>query len=177
MAGENKEQQIKELHDKFLRAKAAVIADYKGLTVQELTDLRKMLRGAGIEFKIVKNTLASIASKGTPFENTSKYFAGPTSLAISYKDPVAAAKIMVSYAKKEEKLNIRAGLVEGNVIGAEEVKKLSELPSREVLLSKALASMMSPATNLVGVLHGVIRKFVYTLKAIESNKTKVGSKQ
>jgi large subunit ribosomal protein L10 len=172
LAGETKEQQIKELHDKFSRAKAAVFADYKGLTVQELTDLRKMLRGAGIEFKVVKNTLAIIASKGTPFESTAKYFTGQTSLAISYKDPVAPAKIMVSYAKKEEKLNIKAGLVEGNAIEVGEVKKLSELPSREVLLSKALASMMSPATNLVGVLHGVVRKFVYTLKAIEEAKTK-----
>ena len=170
MGSENKEQQIKELHDKFLRAKAAVFADYKGLTVQELTGLRKMLRGAGIEFKVVKNTLAIIASKGTPFENTSKYFDGPTSLAISYKDPVVAAKIMISYAKKEEKLNIKAGIVEGGLIEVDEVKRLSELPSKEVLLSRALASMMSPATNLVGVLHGVVRKLVYTLKAIETKK-------
>lgn len=168
-----KELQVKELHDKFLRAKAAVLADYKGLSVQETTELRKALRDAGVELKVVKNTLAIIASKGTPFEAASGYFTGPTSLAISYKDSVAPAKIMVSYAKKDEKLNIKAGVVEGNIVGADEIKKLSELPPREVLLIKALVCMKSPAVNLVGVLQGIVRKFVYTLKAIEEQKSKV----
>lgn len=170
MAYELKEQQVKKLHDKFSRARAGVFADYKGLTVQEITELRKMLRESGVEFKVVKNTLAVIAAKGTPFELASKYFVGPTSIAVSYKDPVAPAKIMVSYAKKDEKLNIKAGVVEGNLIELEGVKRLSELPSKEVLLAKALATMKSPAANLVGVLQGLVRKFVYTLKAIEKTK-------
>lgn len=171
MADESKELQVKELHDKFSRARAGIFADYKGLSVQEITELRGMLRDAGVELKVVKNTLAAIAAKGTSFESASKYFTGPTSLAISYKDPVAPAKIIVSYAKKDEKLNIKAGVVEGNLIDLEGIKRLSELPPKEVLLAKALASMKSPASNLVGVLQGVIRKFVYTLKAIEAKKS------
>jgi large subunit ribosomal protein L10 len=170
LADELKEQQVKELHDKFSRARAGIFADYKGLSVQEITELRRMLREAGVEFKVVKNTLAVIAAKGTAFESASKYFVGPTSMAVSYNDPLAPAKIMVSYAKKDEKLNIKAGVVEGSLIELEGIKRLSELPSKEVLIARALASMKSPAANLVGVLQGLVRKFVYTLKAIETKK-------
>lgn len=172
MADENKEQQVKELHDKLIKAKAAIFAEYKGLTVDEITQLRRMLHNAGAELKVVKNTLALIASKGTPFEAASKYFFGPTSLAIGYKDSVAPTKIIVSYAKKAEKLNIRGGVIEGILMGAEDIKRLSELPPKEIILAKALACMKSPVTNLVGILQGVIRNFVCTLKAIEKTKTK-----
>jgi large subunit ribosomal protein L10 len=173
---EFKEQQVRELHDRFSRAKAAILADYKGLNVQKVNELRKMLRGAEVELKVIKNTLAIIASKGTPFEAASRYFTGPTSLALSYKDPIAPAKIMVSYAKKNDKLNIKAGILEGKLIEADGIRRLSELPPKEVLIAKTLFCMKMPATNLVSVLQGIMKKFIYTLKAIEEAKNLKGGK-
>ncbi|OGP07087.1 MAG: 50S ribosomal protein L10, partial [Deltaproteobacteria bacterium GWA2_42_85] len=122
------------------------------------------------EFKVVKNTLAKIAIKEAGAESLKDYFDGTTAVAMSYADPVAAAKILTQFAKDEPNLKIRVGLLGGKLLNLNEIKALSELPSREVLLGKLVGMLRAVPTNLVGVLSGVPRQLVYTLVAIQAKK-------
>ncbi|MBI5183216.1 MAG: 50S ribosomal protein L10 [Nitrospinae bacterium] len=162
---------INELHDKFLRAKGGILSDYRGLNVQQITELRNNLREVSVEFKVIKNTLARRASKDTQFESIIDSFIGPTSIAISYDDVIAPAKVLIPFAKREPKLKITAGIIQGRAVTPEEIVTLSELPSREELLSRVLCGLQSPLTNLVGGLQGILRRFLYTLKAIEEKRS------
>ncbi len=166
----DKAETVAALHAKFGTVKGAVVSDYRGLNVQEMSSLRKRLREVDVELHVVKNTLARRAAAETDFEHIAESFVGPTSIAFTEGDVVAMAKVMTEYAKEEPKLEIRAGLVEGQALTAEQVAALSELPPREVLLAQALGSLMSPLSGLVGVLQGVVRQFVYVLAAIQREK-------
>ncbi|HAG51455.1 MAG: 50S ribosomal protein L10 [Deltaproteobacteria bacterium GWC2_42_51] len=170
MIKEEKVKLVNELQDKFKKAKAAFVTDYKGLKVGQVTTLRKSLRDASVEFKVVKNTLAKIAIKEAGAESLKDYFDGTTAVAMSYADPVAAAKILTQFAKDEPNLKIRVGLLGGKLLNLNEIKALSELPSREVLLGKLVGMLRAVPTNLVGVLSGVPRQLVYTLVAIQAKK-------
>ena len=161
---------VHELHDKFARAVSAVLADFRGLTVQELTDLRQQLREASLELAVVKNTLARRAVQDTGYEKLSPYLKGPTSITFSYRDTVAPAKILSAYMKKQPKLAVRAGLFEGEIVPAEKVAEIADLPPREVLLAQALATMQSPLAGFVWTLQGVLSTFVGTLQAIHDKK-------
>lgn len=161
---------VEELHDKFARAVSAVLADFRGLNVQELTDLRRQLREASLELAVVKNTLARRAAQDTAFEKLSPYLKGPTSIALSYGDVVAPAKILSTYLKKQPKLALRVGFFEGEVIPAEKLFEIADLPPREVLLAQALAAMQGPLAGLVGTLLGVLSTFIGTLQAIHDKK-------
>ena len=119
---------VNELHDKFARAVSAVLADFRGLTVQELTDLRQQLREASLELAVVKNTLARRAVQETTCEKLSPYLKGPTSIAFSYRDAIAPAKVLSVYIKKQPKLTMRAGLFEGQVVPAEKIAEIADLP-------------------------------------------------
>ncbi|MFQ5451892.1 MAG: 50S ribosomal protein L10 [Nitrospinaceae bacterium] len=167
-----KEETVRELSEVFQKAKAAVLADYKGIDAPRITALRAHMRDRSVMFRVVKNTLALRAAKNTPFEELGSHFKGPVSLAVSLEDPVAPAKALADYAKVEAKMSpkVLCGVVEGKLISAEEVKALSELPSKEVLIAKMLATFQGPTTNLVGVLNGLLRKLVGTLDAIREKK-------
>jgi large subunit ribosomal protein L10 len=161
---------VTELHDKFARAVSAVLADFRGLTVQELTDLRQQLREASLELAVVKNTLARLAVQETAFEKLSPYLKGPTSITFSYRDTVGPAKILSAYVKKQPKLAVRAGLFEGEVVPAEKISEIADLPPRDVLLAQTLAAMQGPLAGLVGTLQGVLISFMGTLQAIHDKK-------
>jgi large subunit ribosomal protein L10 len=170
LANATKEKVVKELNSKFLKSKAVVMANYSGVTANEMNDLRSKLRSEGVEVIVVKNTLARVASMGTQIEVAKEIFSGPVSIALSYTDEITPARVLVKCAKQLPKLEITGGVVEGNLLTADEVKVLSNLPGKEELLAKMLATMNTPATNFVGVLSGVIRKLLYVLKAIEEKK-------
>lgn len=167
---EAKAEKVDALHAKFSAVKGAILSDYRGLNVQQMADLRGRLREAEVELHVVKNTLARRAAEDTDFAGLADQFVGPTSIAFTEGDVVAMAKAIADYAKEEPKLEIRVGLVEGQVLTPEQVTALAELPPREVLLARALGSLQSPIAGLVGVLQGVQRQFLYVLQAIQTAK-------
>ena len=170
MVDQKKIEQTDVLKQKFLSAKAVVVADYRGLNVRQMTDLRIRLGEHSIEFKVIKNSLAKLASIGTDFEGIGELFNGLVSIALSYEDELAPARLMSACSKDEPTLEITGGVIEGQVISAGEVRKLATLSSKEVLLAQALSGMKSPISGLVGVLGGAIRNLLYTLEAIKETK-------
>lgn len=167
-----KQATVVELKQKFAGTKGAVLTMNKGLTVAQDTKLRRKLREAGIEYRVVKNTLTRIAAKEAGLQGIEPYLEGPTAMAISYTDPAAPAKMISEFIKenKLQALEIKAGLVEGRVIDANGVKILANLPPREVLIAQVLAGMQSPIVGFVNVLQGNIRNLVYTLEAVRKQK-------
>lgn len=165
-----KKQIVSELKDKLSRAAAGVLVDYRGLTVGQDTDLRNKLRVADVEYKVVKNTLTRFAILEAGFDELDPSLHGPTSLALSFTDPVAPAKILSEFAKKNKKLEIKAGFVEGRVIGLDEIKALAALPSREVLIAKALGGFNAPISGFANVLSANIRGLVIALNAVAQNQ-------
>ncbi len=165
-----KREVINELSNKMKSAKAMVFADYRGLTVEQDTDLRAALRKAGVEYKVIKNTLARFAAKENELDELDSFFNGPTAMASSETDPVAPAKILSEYAKKYNKLELKVGVVEGKIIDTNGIKALAELPSREVLIAKVLGGFNAPISGLVNVLNGNIRGLVVALNAIAEQK-------
>jgi large subunit ribosomal protein L10 len=143
-----KEEVIGELHEKMARAKAAIVAEPRGLDVATVTELRRKLRDAKIDYRIVKNTLAALAAKGTSVEKVSDRFVGPTALVMSYDDVVAPAKLLAEFMKDRENFAIRAAVVEGNVIDAKGVQALAKLPGLQELRAQILAAVNAPATKL-----------------------------
>jgi len=167
---QSKEALIAEFSVKLKEAKAAFLADYRGLDVDQANDLRNKLREAGVEYRVVKNTLLRLASKDTESACLDEYLSGPTSIALVNDDPVAPAKALVEFAKKNEAFELKAGMLDGKLLAIADIKALAELPSREELLAKMLGSMSAPASNFVGVLAAVPRTFVQVLSAIKDQK-------
>lgn len=169
-----KQTLVSELNEKFSRACCAVVTEYRGMTVEEISNLRSELRKVSVDYKISKNTLAKLAAKGTGVEGLSSYLEGPTALALGYQDPVAVAKVLTEFVKKQkkgrEKLAIKGGVLDGKVLSAADIKALAELPPREVLLAQLLSVMQSPLSGIVGVMQGNLRNLVYTLEAIRKQK-------
>ncbi|MDQ0220543.1 50S ribosomal protein L10 [Peribacillus cavernae] len=145
---EQKQQIVDEISDKFKSAQTAVIVDYRGLTVAQVTELRKQLRDSGIDFKVYKNTLTRRAVEAAELSGLTESLTGPNAIAFSTEDVVAPAKILNDFAKKHDALEIKAGVIEGNVASADEIKALAELPSREGLLSMLLSVLQAPIRNL-----------------------------
>ena len=152
---ELKQPVVAEIAEVLNGAKSAVVVDYRGLTVEQDTALRKQLREAGVSYKVYKNTMIRFAAKGTEFEALEPHLEGPTALAVSKEDATAPARIICNFAKKAEALEVKAGVVEGSVYDAAGIQELSKIPSREVLLSKLLGSSQSPITNLARVLNQI----------------------
>lgn len=167
---EQKKQVVSELSEKIKSAQSMVFADYRGLTVEQDTELRNALRKAGVEYKVVKNTLTSLAVKENGLEGLDPFLNGPTALALSSTDAVAPAKVLSEYAKKYEKLELKVGVVEGKVIDINGIKALAELPSREVLIAKVLGGFNAPISGFVNVLNGNIRGLAVALNAIAEQK-------
>jgi large subunit ribosomal protein L10 len=170
MIKQEKEKIVQELTQKMKEAKAIYLTDFTGLDVVRATELRKKLRDASVEYQVVKNTLAQLAAKNAGMEMLLDYLTGPTGLAFGVKDPIIPAKILVEFAKDDDKPSVKMGLVEGKVVDVKQVKQLALLPSREVLISQILSAMQSPITGLVGALGGIIQKFVGTVDAIAKQK-------
>ena len=170
MIKQEKEKVVRELTEKMKEAKAIYLTDFTGLDVVRATELRKKLREASVEYQVVKNTLAQLAAKNAGMEMLLDYLTGPTGLAFGVKDPIVPAKILVDFAKNDDKPSVKVGVIDGKMIDIKQVKQLALLPSREVLLSQLLSAMQSPISGLVGALSGIIQKFVGTVDAIAKQK-------
>jgi large subunit ribosomal protein L10 len=161
-----KKEVVDGISAKMKAAQSMVFADYRGLTVEQDTELRNALRKAGVDYKVVKNTLTRFAAKENGLDALDTYLNGPTAMASSTMDAVAPAKVLSEYAKKYDKLEIKAGVVDGKVIDVNGVKALAELPPREVLIARVLGGFNAPLSGLVNVLNGNIRGLVCALNAI-----------
>ncbi|MBT2644498.1 50S ribosomal protein L10 [Bacillus sp. ISL-41] len=145
---EVKKQIVDEIAGKLKESKSTIVVDYRGLTVAEVTELRKELREAGVEFKVYKNSMTRRAAEAAELAGLNTSLTGPNAIAFSTEDVVAPAKILNEFAKKHEALEIKAGVVEGNIVTVEEIKALADLPSREGLLSMLLSVLQAPIRNL-----------------------------
>ncbi|MGM0410963.1 MAG: 50S ribosomal protein L10 [Bacillota bacterium] len=170
MARPEKEAAVAELAENFTNAKSMVITDYLGLNVDEMTELRSQLREAGVEYKVVKNTLAKIAAEKAEVNDVDEYIVGPTAIAFGLEDVVSPAKVLVDFAKDHDNLEIKAGTLNGGIINKEKVESLADIPSREQLLAKAFAGMKAPISGLVNVLQGNVRGLVQVLNQIKDQK-------
>jgi large subunit ribosomal protein L10 len=155
---EIKQPIVEEISAGIKDAQSVILVDYRGLTVEEDTELRKQLRAAGITYKVYKNTLVSRAVEGTEFESLREVLEGPSAFAISTEDATAPARIIAEFAKKAPKLEIKAGVVEGTYYDAAGMNQIATIPSREVLLGRLLGSMQSPIANLARVLNQIAEK-------------------
>jgi len=155
---ELKKAKVVEIKEKMQKAQGIVFAKYQGLTVEEDTELRRKLREAGVEYKVYKNTLTTLAAKELGFDGIINYLEGPVSVAFGYDDATAPARILNDFAKDHKKLELKAGIVEGTIYDTEGVKKLASIPSREVLIAKLLGSFKAPLSNLVYLLNAISEK-------------------
>lgn len=153
-----KQEMVAEVTDKFRQSACTVVADYRGLNVAQVTELRKSLREAGVEFKVIKNTLLRRATAEAELTDLDEHLVGPTAIAFSEEDAIAPAKILSQFAKKNEQLEIKAGVVEGKVVSVDEIKALAELPSREGLLSMLLSVLQAPVRNFALAVKAVSEK-------------------
>lgn len=145
---EEKKQIVEEVKGKLQNSASTIVVDYRGLTVAEVTELRKSLREAGVEFFVVKNTLARRATAEAELTELDEHLIGPTAVAFSAEDVVAAAKVLAKFAKGNENLKLKVGVIEGKVINVDEIKALADLPSREGLLSMLLSVLQAPMRNM-----------------------------
>ncbi len=152
---ELKQPIVEEISGYLKDAQSAVLVDYRGLTVEQDTRLRKAMREEGITYKVYKNTMMNFAFKGTDFEALAPYLEGPSAIAISSEDATAPARVLGKFAKEMDKLEIKGGVVEGTAYDAAGIKAIASIPSREELLSKLLGSMQSPISNLARVLNQI----------------------
>ena len=152
---ELKQPIVDEISELLNGAATAVVVDYRGLTVEQDTQLRKQLREAGVTYKVYKNTLIKRATEGTDFAALDPNLEGPTALAVSKTDATAPARTLAEFAKKADKLEIKAGIVEGTYYDAKGMNVIATIPSREILLGKLLGSIQSPITNFARVLNQI----------------------
>ena len=153
---EEKKQIVAGIAEQFKTAVSGVFVDYCGLTVEEDTELRNKLREAGVEYKVIKNTLTRFAAKEVGFDEIDPILNGPTSLALSMTDEVAPAKVIADFAKKHNQLEIKGGFLDGKVLELNEVKTLAATPNRETLLAKLLGSLNAPISNLARTLQALV---------------------
>ena len=177
---EKKKAIVAELKDKLTGCKGAVLVSYRGLTVAQDTALRVELRKAGVNYHVVKNTMTRIAATEAGMEELVAHLEGTTALAVSAEDAVAPAKVISEFIKKNNLaeqgiLTVKAGIVEGKVVGADDVKAIASLPSREVLIGKLLGSIQAPLSNTVGVMGSMVRSIVTVLDAIRKQKEEQAS--
>ncbi|CCK81647.1 MULTISPECIES: 50S ribosomal protein L10 [Desulfobacula] len=165
-----KKEQVKRLSQEFSESEISILVDYKGLDVLKMTDLRLRLRNEGVRIEVVKNTLLKRASEGTDAALMKDFYKGPNAIVLSQDDPVAPARILVDFAKDNDKLEIKAGALAGKLLNSEEIKQLAKMPSREELLGKLVYTLNAVPTSIVNVLSAVPRSFVNVLNAIKDQK-------
>jgi large subunit ribosomal protein L7/L12 len=173
MNKDEKATAVAELTETFGRARLAIVTESAGLSVNQVTELRKQLRGAKAEYKVVKNTLAARAAEGTILSGVRTYLKGPTGLVIGYDDPVLPTKILRDFIlaeKREQKFKITIGVLEGKVVQPAELAAVAKLPKKEVLIAMLLSAMQGPARGLVYTLSAVLSKFVRVIAAIQDKR-------
>jgi large subunit ribosomal protein L10 len=167
---EKKQAIVKEIENKLQDAKLVVFTDYRGLNVQEMTDLREKLRIPGVEFKVLKNTMVEFALKNTGNEEIIPSIFGPNAVLFSNEDPVEPAKAIFDFIKQYKKLEVKVGILEGQVMKPEQIKDLADLPPREVLLGQVVGTMQAPITSLVYVLNANLTGLVRVMDQIREQK-------
>jgi len=173
MKKEEKATAIAELTEKFGRARLAILTECAGMPVNQMTELRRQLRGAKAEYCVIKNTLAVRASTGTILADAKEHFKGPTGLVIGYDDPVLPAKILrdfIQAEKRSEKIKVTVGVLEGRLVQAADLNAIAQLPKKEVLIAMLLSAMQGPIRGVVYALSGVLSKFVRVIAAIQDKK-------
>ena len=165
-----KKKLVQEVTEKMKEAKSLVVTDYRGLNVEEVTELRDQLREQGVEYKVIKNTLARMAAKDAEIEGLDELLKGPNAIAFGMEDAVSPAKVLSDFAEDHDILEIKGGLLDKEYIGPEKVKELADIPPRDVLLSMVLQGMKGPISGLVNALGDNLRKLVYVLNAIKDEK-------
>ncbi|HTR80021.1 MAG TPA: 50S ribosomal protein L10 [Bacteroidota bacterium] len=171
MKKSEKEQIIADVRDKVSRAKGMFFTDFTGITVEQATELRREFRKSGIDYKVVKNTLARKALESvTGFDAVYKTLTGPTGIAFSYEDPVTPAKIIKKFYEKNEKISCKACVIDKQVYEGSKLDELSKLPSRGEIIASILGSIQAPVSGIVGSINAVMRDLVGVLDAIEKKK-------
>ncbi|HIS74104.1 TPA: 50S ribosomal protein L10 [Candidatus Galligastranaerophilus intestinavium] len=165
-----KNEKIEYFKKQFEQAKVAIVTDYRGLSVDEITQLRRALQKENSDFTVTKNTLCKIASKGTNFEAIESLMQGPNAIAFGFGDEVSAAKVVAKFIKENKKGEIIGGVMEGNLLNADEAKKLANMPSREELYAKMLGSINSPASGIVYGVNSVMSALVRAIDAVAKQK-------
>lgn len=163
---EEKKTIVAEVKEKLQNSASSIIVDYRGLNVAQATDLRKQLREAGVEFKVIKNTLARRATAEANLTELDEHLTGPTAVAFSPEDAVVAAKVLSKFSKNNEDLKLKVGIVEGKIVNVDEIKALADLPSREGLLSMLLSVLQAP-----------MRNFALAVKAVADQKEQEGAQE
>lgn len=158
------------LNDKFARAKGIVLTDYKGMSVGEITELRDALRGSGVEYRVVKNTLASIAASETPVAVLKDSFSGPVGVAMGYDDAAVVTKSVLDFAKKNVKFKVTCGVVDGAYCDLEQLKRIASLPTRDVLLSVLAGTLQAPQAKLARLLSATVTRCAYALNALREKR-------
>lgn len=161
---EKKQQIVQEIADKFRESQSTVLVDYRGLDVAEVTELRKQLRDAGVEFKVYKNTMSRRAAEAAELAELNEVLVGPTAIAFSKDDVVAPAKILSNFAKEHEALEIKAGVLDGKIVTLDQIKELADLPNYEGMVSMLLSVLQAP-----------MRNFAYVTKAVAEQKEEQGA--
>jgi large subunit ribosomal protein L7/L12 len=178
MKKEEKSTAVAELMEKFSKARLAILTECAGLPVNQVTELRKQLRGARAEYRVIKNTLAARASTGTSLAPLREHFKGQAAVVLGYDDPVTPTKVLRDFLgaeKRDEKLKIMVGVLEGKLLKADQLNEVARLPKKEVLVAMLLSAMQGPARGLVYALSGIVRKLVYVISAIQDTKKGVGN--
>jgi large subunit ribosomal protein L7/L12 len=177
MKKEEKATAVAELTEKFGRARLAILTECAGLPVNQVTELRRQLRGAKAEYRVVKNTLAARAAEGTTLAGLTAHFKGPTGVVIGYDDPVLPAKVLrefIGAEKRDEKIRITVGVLEGKIVQPAELAAVAKLPKKEVLIAMLLSAMQGPMRSVVYTLNAVVSKFVRVIAAIQDKKKEEG---
>jgi large subunit ribosomal protein L10 len=158
-----KAETIEAVRTRLAGATTAVLTEYRGLTVQQLSELRRQLKAASAEYRIVKNRLARIAVEGSPLAGLRPHLTGPTGVVIGRRDPAAVAKALVAFARTNPALQVRAGVIDGQVLAPQELRAVADLPSREALRGHLVGAVQGPLAALVGVLNAPLRELAYVL--------------
>ncbi|MBS3812317.1 50S ribosomal protein L10 [Candidatus Bipolaricaulota bacterium] len=170
MPTELKEKEVQKLQEKFESAVGIVLTDYRGLTANEMNSMRELFTKKGVEYKVVKNTLAAIAAEEAGFEGLSEQFEGPTGMAVGYDDPVLPFKISTDTADEYDHFTARGGVIEGDLVRPEEVDSISKLSSKDELLSQVAVGLKSPIRKLAYVLKAAVKDLAVVLKQLEEKK-------
>ena len=174
MATAEKEAKVEELKAIMAETKGFYLADFTGIDVASVTELRSKLRDAEVQYQVIKNRLAIRAAEEVGITGLKEYFTGPTAIAYSKEDPIAPAKILQDFVTDGGKIQIKTGFIEGEILAADRVEALAKLPSKEELISKVVAGVQSPLYGLSGVLNGLLRGLVGALSAIEKQRVEGG---
>ncbi|MEX1308368.1 MAG: 50S ribosomal protein L10 [Eubacteriales bacterium] len=167
---EVKKQQVEEVKQKFEKSKSILFYDYRGLTVDEVSELRNQFRAAGVEYKVIKNNILRRAAKEQNIEGLDSILTGPTAAVFGYNDAVSGPKVLVDFVKKVKKTEIKVGVLSGDVVDVEQIKQLASLPTREELIAKLAGTLNAPIGGLAMALNAIPSGFARALAAVRDQK-------